>query len=95
MVRVTRVYDGDEGNASATGNGGYEDTPADERSRLVATENVDAFCTCLVGLPGGCHHVCQLLQVVRLLQMAARELSEFLSGHRDWSSVHVATKTQQ
>ena len=66
MVRVTRVYDGDEGNASATGNGGYEDTPADERSRLVATENV-----------GGCHHVFQLLQVVRLLQMTARELSEF------------------
>lgn len=45
-----------------------------DRTRLVATRVVDAYCTCQSGLPGACHHVCQLLQVVRLLQMTARQL---------------------
>lgn len=55
-------------------NRGDRGTHTDDRSRLVAADITDAFCTCLAGLPGGCHQVCQLLQVVRLLQMTPREL---------------------
>ena len=74
MVRVARMYDYGEEKSD---NRGECDAHRDDRLRLVATEVVDAFCTCLVGLPGGCHHVCQLLQLVRLLQMTTIELCQW------------------
>lgn len=82
VVKVGKLYD--DGIDDAYAEDGDSDCDSDEdlipdpidgeRPRLVATQVVDAFCTCQAGLPGACHHVCQLLQVVRLLQMTAREL---------------------
>ena len=40
----------------------------------VATTVQNANCECTAGVSGGCHHVCMLLQLVRLLQMSSREL---------------------
>eukprot|EP00904_Undaria_pinnatifida_P003200 jgi/Undpi1/12881/HiC_scaffold_7.g02547.m1 len=60
-LRVARMYDHGEEKSDNRGECGAH---RDDRSRLVATEVVDAFCTCVVGLPGGCHHVCKLLQLM-------------------------------
>lgn len=42
--------------------------------RLVATGVQRAWCECQSGAGGGCHHCCQLLQLVRLLQLTERDL---------------------
>lgn len=76
MVKVAKLYDNDD--TYTEGDESDEDPISGElsgeRPRLVATKVVDAYCTCQSGLPGTCNHVCQLLQVVRMLQMTAREL---------------------
>lgn len=43
--------------------------------RYVATKVVVASCECQSGAGGGCHHVCQLLQLTRLLQLTEVELA--------------------
>lgn len=40
----------------------------------IDTEVVRASCACQSGAGGGCHHVCQLLQLTRLLQLTENEL---------------------
>lgn len=42
--------------------------------RLVATAVLAAWCQCQSGAGGGCHHCCQLLHLLRLLQLTEREL---------------------
>ena len=42
--------------------------------RYVATRVIRAPCTCQAGAGGGCHHMCQLLQLTRLLQLTEVEL---------------------
>ena len=42
--------------------------------RLVATKVIFASCECQSGAGGGCHHVCQLLQLTRLLTLTEDEL---------------------
>lgn len=45
--------------------------------RYVATKVIRASCTCQSGAGGGCHHVCQLLQLTRLLQLTEIELGSW------------------
>lgn len=53
-----------------------DDLAAADSVRLVATRVERAFCQCTAGRGGGCHHVAMLLQLVRLLRMTDRELSD-------------------
>lgn len=64
-LKVERV----EGGESAFG--GDE---AEVVQRLVATRVQRAWCQYQSGAGGGCHHCCQLLQLVRLLQLTEHEL---------------------
>lgn len=57
--------------------GGSEGGQAVDTARYVATQVVHASCGCHSGAGAGCHHVCQLLQLTRLLQLAEVELSQW------------------
>lgn len=48
-----------------------------DKCRHVATKVVRAYCECRAGAGGGCHHVAQLLQLTRLLQLTELELSQW------------------
>lgn len=74
---------------------GNEDPSTGERPRLVAKEVIDAFCTCQAGRAGGCHHVSQLVQVMRLLQMSATELRAWEPENRGGASMQVAVEVEQ
>lgn len=75
-VRVERVdvvaQHPDVNEGDSTSSDGRSDD--DIRRRLVATCVEAAWCQCQSGAGGGCHHVCQLLQLVRLLQLTEHEL---------------------
>lgn len=43
-------------------------------TRLVATDVIAAWCECQSGRGGGCHHVCQILQLTRLLSLTDAQL---------------------
>lgn len=45
--------------------------------RLLATRVVSALCQCKAGRKGLCHHVCMILQLMRLLQMSVQQVNDF------------------
>ena len=67
---------GEEDGERATQDDGEcsDESESDTGERLMATTVQNANCQCMAGAQGGCHHVCMLLQLVRLLQMSSREL---------------------
>lgn len=76
-VCVERVeWDSSEGDPDheSAGDSSHGGRSTGALVRLVATSVIAASCQCQSGAGGGCHHVCQLLQLVRLLQLTEREL---------------------
>lgn len=67
---------GDEGEVTATPDDGNADElpPNSNVERTIATSVQKANCQCTAGARGGCHHVCMLLHLVRLLQVSTEEL---------------------
>lgn len=77
MVRVIRLHDDSSDGGVGAGDDEADGYIAAEQGRLTASDVIDAYCTCQSGFAGRCHHVCQLLQVVRLLQLSAADLQNW------------------
>lgn len=48
---------------------GDEDDTEDSKARKLSVRVVQAHYGCTAGKEGGCHHICTLLQLIRLLGM--------------------------
>lgn len=77
-MEVMRVAsEGVDANEMDRGDTDEEGADAFQAARMVATRVLAALCECQSGADAHCHHIAMLLQLLRLLQMSSREISEF------------------
>lgn len=77
VMRVASETTGVAANAMDRGDSEEGEADAYGSARMVATRVLAALCECQSGADAHCHHIAMLLQLIRLLQMSTREISEF------------------